>query len=637
MHTSRFALFITLMVTAGLIAGCGGGGGSSSLTPRAPGGGPSGNFTVKIVIPKATQASTRRRPSYVPSTLQSVVVQILSGSTPLVSGNNFVNVTSSGSASGGSCSTTAGATTCTITVNAAITSAGTYNVIVATYDAPQSAACVPAATPACVGNALSVSTLPQTITPGSASSLAVTLGGIPAYFQPYELVSGYIGGDHVNGLAVFGPGPQVAQFKLLDADKNVIIGPGAPTITATNTAALHVAVSSASGAGVYTLTFTPQTIASAVGPVVQATTVPVQFTLAVPNTTFTSTFSFSVAVAHSAIYVARTATAADASCGNSSNPGLLTIDAFLDGNTTPSQTAYCTGASPYIGLAVDRQGDLWVADRGNNELVEFPPAAASGTWPEAAIVCGAGNAAANCNVLSSVMASPSSLVFDSSNNAFVTNFCCGASSIYQVTQFTAPAPTSSPNFTTASFTYPGSATLSFDRVTTDSPNNAPGQLYVGAFDQSNSTPKLLAFSSGSSSPVTLVNSLDVGGFGIEPLHGYLWVLVANTSVTPYTLTAHLLNPANVSIVATISSGLPTVNASNAGSGLAVDSTGNVFVVGTNTAGIAEFSAPSYTPSVLGSVTAPSNIVVVPDGNFGERNQLGVIATDTPTPIATPTP
>ena len=359
MRISRLFL-VSCALCAALIA-CGGGGHSGGVLPGAGSGSQSSStrpaVTLRMVIPKTTQITSARtkKPEYVSAAVASIVYEITAqnGTASLVSGTNYANVVSSPSP----CKSGSNGLVCTIAISAAISTSGTYNVSIATYDAAQTATCAPGGT-GCAGNLLGLATLPETITVGSATPVAVTLGGIPAYLQGISLTGYTIGsGDNQaqNQLTIFGPTPQTGVAEFLDADMNVIIPPGAPTVTASssNTGALTVAIATPTP-GQYALTWTP--VKS--GAYVQPGTYTVTLSLAVPNSSIVVNYPLAITIAHSAIFAGV--------CGGLTN--VQTVYGYLDGNTTggspdltiaSSLASYCSQAP---GLATDRTGNLYVAD-----------------------------------------------------------------------------------------------------------------------------------------------------------------------------------------------------------------------------------------------------------------------------------
>jgi hypothetical protein len=358
--------------------------------------------TLKMVIPKTTQITSARtkKPEYVSAAVASIVYEITtqSGTTSLVSGSNYVNV----SASPAPCTSGSNGLVCTISMLSTLSASGTYNVSIATYDTAQSANCVPGAqtTSACSGNLLGFATLPETITVGSATPVAVTLGGIPVYLQGQAL-TGYVDGSGNNStnnqLTIYGGTPQSGVAEFLDADGNVIIPPGAPTVTASssNTSALTVAVATPTP-GQYQITWTP--VMS--GPYVQPGSYTVTLSIAVPNTSITESYPLTIQLVHSGVFTAV--------CGGQNDQA--NVFGYLDGNTNGAapDLTIATGlanCSQAPGLATDHTGNLYVAD--GSTLWEFP--VAPGTNPAPIASAGAGSG----------LESPYTVALDRNGNVYV--------------------------------------------------------------------------------------------------------------------------------------------------------------------------------------------------------------------------
>lgn len=581
------------LVAGSVFAGCGGGGSSGSHVGAGSNtSSKHAQYTVKVKIPSASSssASAVRRAKFVSPSVQSIVVQIFDGSTQIVQGTNYVNVTATTANGASGCTTGAGGVLCTVAVNASIATAGSYTIVVATYDAQQTVTCAPGGSPACSGNLLSISNLPQQVTPGDTISL--TLGGIPSYLQPVELVSGYISANSSDMVTVYGPGPQAISFEFLDADHNVIIGAGAPTVTPVNNTAgtLTTTVTTSGGSGLYTLQLAPVTTTVGSLQVVQAGTVAPQFSVTIPNTTLSATITFPITIAHSELFV---------SASVPSPPGTTSIYVYFDGNTTPQYNVYNTGYSP-LNLATDINGNVWGADYGNNKILEFSAQPASAPSENDAV---------------GTLSEPYSIGFDSSGDAYVGN-----GSPFGVVQYSAPSPQSTPNFTTSAFTYSSNPNLDPQGIAF---NNSNGTLYVSYYNYSTTQYSVGSYPSGSSSLTTLYGpgSTVTNGVAIDPLHGDIWFVAGSPTVVE-------INPAGTQVGSI--SGFSSA-------GVATDSLGNVFATNSS-GGIKEFAAPSFSsPVTIGSVVAPQSVAVYPNALIGFQSPVGVLPNPTPSPIPIPTP
>ncbi len=203
------------------VAGCGGGGSSTPVVPVSSSHAPaSGNATESLVftIPKAASitASARRSPAYLASTTQSVVIN----ATPHGSGTSLAGFpqTANLTATSTGCTSTLVSTTCTVTLTLAV---GSDDVTITTYDGLGGS-----------GNALSAAqTVDVTVVEGQANTLPIALGGIPTSVK-IVAGSGNVGGSAglVFTLPLGGNGSLLAYG--VDADGNIILGAGAPVISA---------------------------------------------------------------------------------------------------------------------------------------------------------------------------------------------------------------------------------------------------------------------------------------------------------------------------------------------------------------------------------------------------------------------
>lgn len=217
----RFRSLAALALVCATACSSHGGSAVPPVTPTgaAAGGGATTSGTqakLTVVVPQAaattaTSASVRR-PQYVSPSSSHLVVSV-NGATPTTYG---LTPQSPG------CALQAGTVTCTFSVPAP---AGNDALALSLTDAG--------------GNVLSKNVVTATIAAGTVTPVAVTLAGVPATVKIVPGTRAFIDGTsapyHFPGLF-----PQPVEVEPLDADGNVIIGPGAPTITS-------VAVTTGSG------------------------------------------------------------------------------------------------------------------------------------------------------------------------------------------------------------------------------------------------------------------------------------------------------------------------------------------------------------------------------------------------------
>ena len=203
----RFPLLAFFGVPALLLAGCGGGGGGGAASPpatmgaapaspaatAAPAG--SGSLSFTIVVPASTVSSAARSVKYVSPSTASVAVTVQGQSTPLATAN--LSATSPG------CSAAASGVTCTVTVTVP---AGNDTFLIAAYDGKNG-----------TGHQLSVATVPASVKPNAATTLALTLNGVPASVQ---VILG------ATSVPVGNPASVAVTVVAYDANNNVIVGPG---------------------------------------------------------------------------------------------------------------------------------------------------------------------------------------------------------------------------------------------------------------------------------------------------------------------------------------------------------------------------------------------------------------------------
>jgi hypothetical protein len=204
-HLARFAL------AALVLGGCGGHGGSlppaspgaSSLATSAPAHGT--GATLSIQIPHPSSSSHVRRPAYVSPSSAQLLVAVNGGAATTYG----LSATSPG------CSVIVTTTTCTFSIPAA---AGNDAFALTIEDA--------------AGNVLSKNVVTATLAAGVATPVNVTLAGIPASVLAVPGNGSSIEDSATPAYHVPGLVPQPIELEALDADGNVIVGPGAPTIGA---------------------------------------------------------------------------------------------------------------------------------------------------------------------------------------------------------------------------------------------------------------------------------------------------------------------------------------------------------------------------------------------------------------------
>jgi hypothetical protein len=210
-------------VACALLAGCNAGGHGLSTLPgtSSQASGPRAAASLRVVIPAKSASpasSSARKPAYISPATQSIAVSFVpaGGGAALTFNQNL---------------TTASNPTCTASLVSSLICtvsfslpAGSYTATFTTYDA-----LLQGGQP--TGNVLSANqSLPVTIALGQANAINVALAGIPASLVALPQISGRI---TPTGTAAFTMGAcfqsEIVTLYALDADGDVIIGPGAPT------------------------------------------------------------------------------------------------------------------------------------------------------------------------------------------------------------------------------------------------------------------------------------------------------------------------------------------------------------------------------------------------------------------------
>ncbi|MGD0050463.1 MAG: hypothetical protein ABSD03_01435 [Vulcanimicrobiaceae bacterium] len=361
-----------LLAAALALASCTGHAGTVPTGPTG-GGATSGHArgTVKftISVPKVGSASARRRPKYVSPATASLTVGIVTdpGGVSVVQETVGLTPTSTG------CSSTLASTECTLTI--ALTP-GSYDAAISTYDGANA-----------TGNELSQGqSIDFTIAQGQTNTILLVLNGVPASLQVTGAALAVHGTQNA-GFTLYGLGAQTLQVEALDADGDVIVGPGSPAYT----------VASASGSGF--------TIGN------PTTSAPNSVTLTPPGTNGT-TETFALTATYDDGTCALTGAVCTANFSVKNDIQSLFI-ANYDANDVlvygpPYSGAPATisnGVNEPYALAMDGGGDLFVSNYGNNTVTEYAPP----------------YTAAPVATMTSGLNGPAGLAIDVSGNLFVAN------------------------------------------------------------------------------------------------------------------------------------------------------------------------------------------------------------------------
>lgn len=500
-----------------------------------PAGGARGTARFTIAIPKASAstASARRSPRYVSPATASMTVSIVTdpGGTSVVNETAGLTPTSNG------CSSTLASTECTLAISLP---PGSYDAALSTYDGANA-----------TGNELSQGQLVDfTIVAGQANTIALTLSGIPASLQ--VIGAAYpVHGSQGTGFTLYGTAAQKLVVEALDADGNVIVGPGSPAFT--------VAQSSGSG-----FTITNPT-----------TTTPNTVTLTPPGTNGTAeVFSLTAAYGDS------TCTLAGAVCTATFSVANDVQSVFVANVTGANVTEY---APPYTGtpttisnslsepwtLALDSYGDLFVSNYTSSAVTEYAPPY-TGTPTS----------------ITNTVTKPESLALTSAGELFVGNLTTN-----KVTAYTSPY-TGAPAVTiTSGISYPNA--LIFDSAGDLFVANQVGET-VTEYASPYSGSAKATMTTGISGPISLA---------LDPLGNLFVANHANNTVTEYA------SPYTGSPITTIpaSSGLDQPAA------LVLDGAGNLFVANQANNEVQVYAPPyTGTPTTISNgLSDPAALVLTP--------------------------
>ncbi len=323
------------------ITACGGAAG----TPLTPGGAqppgpaipsPSTNATLvptTFTLAGATHASSQRGPQYVGAGTRSVTITLVSvNGAPPPTGPTATahdNVTLSG---------------CPCVLPGPNVPSGTDVFTVATYDGTYSGGVQS-------GNLLSAATtIAETISIGGANHITLTLAGVPvstrvAPASPYSTPNGS------GGFNMPDQGPHTFVAETLDADGNVIVGPGAPRF--------NIGTPSGTLAGVTT------------SPTTTTISAPDSFTVTPPTTYSPGTASFTV-----------TPTFVGQATNGCAQPGAncAAIMVTVDMTRITEYPVPTTSAGP-LGIASGPDGNLWFTEYNAGKIGKITTAGAITEFP----------------------------------------------------------------------------------------------------------------------------------------------------------------------------------------------------------------------------------------------------------------
>jgi hypothetical protein len=356
---------------------------------------------LSVIVPQAnaiTPASGRRRPKYISPSSAQLQVAVNQG-TPVSYG---LTPSSPG------CSVISGSLSCTFSIAAA---SGNDSFSLSLLDA--------------AGAVLSRNVVNATLAAGVSTPINVTLAGVPASVVAAPGPGAGIEGSANPAFHVPGLFPQPIELEALDADGNVIIGPGAPTIAApaVSTGTAYASVASAqstdpnayvltpvAGAGGQTITITasaqsiPLSDGTTSSPVSSSTNFTFTPAIAVASGLWVNTYSVETGNQIGQMFVCSgTCGLALANAIVADGNGNLyvsyvqftgfspthSVAKFPAGATKPSVVlGSSNGVTGSVALALDKTGMLYVANAGSGfgfhhtqpSVTEYAPGATSPTY-----------------------------------------------------------------------------------------------------------------------------------------------------------------------------------------------------------------------------------------------------------------
>jgi hypothetical protein len=523
-----------------LMAGCSGGGTSSPTAPAAPPATTqSAVYPVTFHIdapPTSTTAAKLRSAQYISPATTQLMISVFQNGTILTG----YPVTAALTPTSTGCSSTLTNLSCQLTVSLAV---GSYTATLTALDGS--------------GTALSSGqSLPFTVAATGTNNVALTLSGIPHSLQVSS--GGYaMHGSGFSGFTLYGTAAAPVIVTALDADGNIIVGPGAPTYSATLQSGTGWTASTPTTAAPNTISLTPPgTNGSGATYSVKATYTDSTCTQtgAVCSTTFTVSNDIQT------LFVA-----------NGAGGGITT---YKYPYTTPTVATNC-GSGAVFSMALDRAGNLYTANSTANTVTEC-----ASPYTGAALAT-VSNGAAPMN-------SPQSVALDNQNNLFVLYYVVASGNAIIVEY---PPPYSNATGVTIATIMPATmpASTLYRWIFLDASNN----LYVvdsNAGKISQYVPPYMA------APTTV--AVTVSPFALPLLDVSQNLFVPNKTAS------------NVSRYAAPYTGAATTITSSVSTpqGITLDNAGNLFVANGNST-ITEY-APPYSAAPLKSIATAANLLAI---------------------------
>jgi len=361
-----FAFAVAFALCGTVVAGCAGGSVRSSIpaagsTASMPAG--TARVTFRIDAPQNAASSNARSAKYVSPATTQMVINVQQNAVSVTGYPVTVALTPTS----GGCASTLASTTCQLTVGLAL---GSYTATLMAEDAN--------------GTPLSsAQSIAFTVTSGP-NTIPIALSGIAHTLQ---VVSGAraVHGSGASGLTLYGSAAQPVIVNALDADGNIIAGPGSPTYAASLVRGSGWSAAAPTSAAPNTIAITPPGT-NGVGATFAVTATYPDTTCTQPGAVCTTTFTIANDI--QTLFV--------------SNYSALTVTMYSP-PYTGAPTTISTSVAGNYGIALDPAGNLWV---DNNLAVRCEEYAPPYTGAPTAFTCGN---------------NPRAMLFDGNGNLFVAN------------------------------------------------------------------------------------------------------------------------------------------------------------------------------------------------------------------------
>jgi sugar lactone lactonase YvrE len=567
---------LSVLLAAAMLAACSSAGvGPTPQTPELATSahhGAKGRLVIRIRVPRKKKTS-HAAPRYISPATAGMTVAI-TGPTDV---SKIVALTPNASG----CSSSLAGTLCTLTIPGLApcpSSASCYTGKVATYDATSgcpSACAIPVTAHKLSDN----QNVAFTVASGQANQINATLEGIPTAVVLVPDADATLSGNMASGFSLAkcnSPAQHVGVLGL-DADRNYILGAGAPTPSLASNDATNLPVTATpSPSSPNRFTLTP--------PVLAAGNKVVQLTIGVTPlagsgaSLVTAKVDVNFGGGICGLYVADT--------GNGVVSDIVAVDGIIPASPTINSFGSGVFDEP-TGVALDASGNVYVADEMNDAVKEI--LAVGGVIP----------ASPTIKTLATGFTNPKSVAVDGSGNVYVADF--GNSAVKEIVAVGGSIPVS-PTIKTL-----GSGFSLPEGVAVD----ASGNVYVA--DAGNNAVKEMLAVGGSVPASPTINTLgsgfsEPGGVAVDA-SGNVYVADTNHSAVKEMLAVSGSVPVSPTIVAQ-GSGFSTPTA------VSVDGSGNVYVADNGNGLVKVIVAvngiipPSPTITTLGSgFSEPSGVAV----------------------------